>query len=176
MTDRPPEARNGSNFIQMFIRYKAWANKVTFQNLLYLPPEEITKIRPTNFKSILSTLNHVYVVDDIFKAHLQGVSHTYTARNTETAPPLEELWHMTKNMDQWYLDLATSFSDEALSEIIAFEYVGGGQGAMSRLEILLHIVNHGTYHRGFVSDMVYQIPARPAVNDLTVFLRDMDRL
>lgn len=39
-------------------------------------------------------------------------------------------------------------------------FVGGGEGAMSRMEILHHIVNHTTYHRGFVSDMLYQIPVR----------------
>ena len=43
---------------------------------------------------------------------------------------------------------------------------------MTRAEILLHVVNHGTYHRGLVSDMMYQIPITPLTNDLTVFLRD----
>jgi uncharacterized damage-inducible protein DinB len=38
--------------------------------------------------------------------------------------------------------------------------------------MLLHIVNHTSYHRGFVADMFYQVPARPPVTDLTVFLRD----
>ena len=50
--------------------------------------------------------------------------------------------------------------------------MGGGDGAMTRAEILLHLANHATYHRGFVSDMFYQVPHRGAANDLTVFLRD----
>jgi uncharacterized damage-inducible protein DinB len=33
-------------------------------------------------------------------------------------------------------------------------------------------INHGTYHRGFVSDLMYQVPAALPTNDLTVFLRD----
>jgi uncharacterized damage-inducible protein DinB len=46
---------------------------------------------------------------------------------------------------------------------------------MSVSEIIFHIVNHGTYHRGFVSDMMYQIPLVPPANDLTVYLRDVHR-
>ncbi|MEE8549559.1 MAG: DinB family protein, partial [Alphaproteobacteria bacterium] len=71
------------------------------------------------------------------------------------------------------IDLSDRLSVDELNEVIEFEFVGGGQGAMSREQIILHLVNHGTYHRGFVSDMMYQIPAKPTANDLPVFLRDV---
>jgi uncharacterized damage-inducible protein DinB len=44
---------------------------------------------------------------------------------------------------------------------------------MTRGEMLLHVVNHTTYHRGFVADLFFQIPARPPTTDLPVFLRDV---
>jgi uncharacterized damage-inducible protein DinB len=44
---------------------------------------------------------------------------------------------------------------------------------MSVTEIIFRIVNRGTYHRGFVSDLMYQVPSVPPVNDLTVYLRDV---
>jgi len=44
---------------------------------------------------------------------------------------------------------------------------------MTRGEILLHIVNHTTYHRGFVADLFYQVRgARPPTTDLPVYLRE----
>lgn len=162
-----------SNPLQMLIRYKAWANQLTYERVAELPPEELTRERQTNFKTIIHTLNHVYVVDDIFRAHLEGRAHGYIARNTETSPPLETLWSNVQAMDRWYVELADRLTDAELSEIIAFEFVGGGEGAMSRMEILHHIVNHATYHRGFVSDMLYQVPVKPIPNDLPVFLRDV---
>ncbi|TQV77686.1 DinB family protein [Denitrobaculum tricleocarpae] len=162
-----------SNPLQMLTRYKAWANRLTYEKVAELPPEELTRERQTNFKTILHTLNHVYVVDDIFRAHLEGRSHGYKARNTETSPPLETLWSNVQAMDRWYIDLADRLSDAELAEVITFEFVGGGAGAMSRMEILHHLVNHATYHRGFVSDMLYQVPLRPTANDLPVFLRDV---
>jgi uncharacterized damage-inducible protein DinB len=59
-----------------------------------------------------------------------------------------------------------------LKTAIDFEFIGGGHGRMAREDIMLHLVNHGTYHRGLVSDMMYQIPVTPETNDYTVFLRD----
>jgi uncharacterized damage-inducible protein DinB len=41
--------------------------------------------------------------------------------------------------------------------------------------MLLHVVNHTSYHRGFVADLFYQVPARPPITDLTVYLRDANR-
>jgi uncharacterized damage-inducible protein DinB len=58
-------------------------------------------------------------------------------------------------------------------ENINFDFIGGGKGAMTREEMILHIVNHGTYHRGLVADMMYQVPLVPPSTDLPVFLRDV---
>jgi uncharacterized damage-inducible protein DinB len=46
---------------------------------------------------------------------------------------------------------------------------------MSVSEIIFHIVNRGTYHRGFVSDMMYQISLSPPANDYTVYLINVYR-
>ncbi len=153
--------------------YKAWANEITFSAVKALPEGEATKERKTRFKNMVHTLNHIYVIDCIFKAHLEKTAHSYTTRNTDTYPPLEELWQAVKTTDQWYIDYAHSTSEEEWLDIVNFQFVDGGEGAMSREEIILHVVNHGTYHRGFVSDMMYQVPAAPPANDLTVYLRDV---
>lgn len=154
------------------MRFKRWANRITYGVVESLPESESLKVRATRFGSMVHTLNHVFVVDDIFKAHLTGAKHTYTARNTETPPPLDELWDKQQAMDDWYVAYAESLTEEGLSEVIEFEFVGGGEGAMSRADILMHIVNHGNYHRGFVGDMFYQAGVTPPATDYPVFLRD----
>jgi len=158
--------------LSKLIAYKQWANQLTFESLSHLPDSELYKERETNFKTIVSTLNHVYVVDDIFKAHLTGMSHSYSTRNTEVPSSLSELLHKQQVMDDWYVDFIASLDGSELGNNITFEFVGGGEGNMSVSDILFHLVNHGTYHRGFVSDMMYQIPAIPPANDLSVYLRN----
>jgi uncharacterized damage-inducible protein DinB len=159
--------------IKLLAKYKAWADELTFSTVRKLPEGEATKKRSTRFGSMVHTLNHVYVIDDIFKAHLLGCRHSYTARNTEYPPPFEELWDMQREMDKWYVDYAENSSEKNLSEVVEFQFVGGGSGAMSRVDMIIHIVNHSTYHRGFVGDLMYQIPAIPPANDYPIFLRAM---
>ena len=153
-------------------RYNAWANGLIFDAVAALPEGEATKPRPSVFRNMVHTLNHNYVIDRIFQAHLEGRSHGYSARNTPEHPPLAELWRAQKDLDRWYVNWSDQISDAALDERVSFTFVGGGEGVMTRGEILQHLVNHTSYHRGFVAQMFYDVPARPPTTDLTVFLRD----
>jgi uncharacterized damage-inducible protein DinB len=153
-------------------RYNAWANELIFGAVAALLDGEATKPRQNVFKNMVHTLNHNYVIDRIFQAHLEGRSHGYTARNTESHPPLAELWRAQKDLDQWYVAAYDAMPDARLDEKLSFTFVGGGDGAMTRGEILQHLVNHTSYHRGFVAQMLYDASVRPPTTDLTVFLRD----
>ena len=153
-------------------RYNKWANDLMLEAIAKLPTEEASRARPTLFKNIVHTLNHNYVIDLIFQAHLEGREHGFTARNTTETPELDALREGQRKVDDWYVAWSDELTDAALDEKVSFTFVGGGEGVMTRGEIVLHIVNHTTYHRGFAADLFYQIPARPPTTDLTVFLRD----
>jgi uncharacterized damage-inducible protein DinB len=166
-----------SSFLQLqtLTRYTAWANDLLFQALSELPESELVAERQIIFGNILRTLNHVYVMDVVWKAHLEGGSHGFSTRSPDTSPPFAELRHAQKNIDAWFVRYAQSLVESASAEIVNFTFIGGGTGSMSRGDILLHVVNHTTYHRGHVASMVYQIPAYPPTTDLPVFLRDSAR-
>jgi uncharacterized damage-inducible protein DinB len=156
----------------MLTRYNAWANELIFDAVGALPESEATKPRRSVFRNMVHTLNHNYVIDRIFQAHLEGRSHGYSARNTESHPPLAELRLAQESLDQWYVATYDAMDDSQLNEKVSFTFVGGGDGVMTRGEILQHLVNHTSYHRGFVAQMLYDVPVRPPTTDLTVFLRD----
>ena len=156
----------------MLARYNAWANKLIFDAVAALPDGEATKERQSLFRNMVHTLNHNYVIDLIWQAHLEGRSHGFSARNTAEHPPLAELWRAQQTIDRWYVEWSDAQSIVSLEEEISFTLIGGTPGVMSRGEILLHVVNHTTYHRGFVADLFYQVPARPPVTDLPVYLRE----
>ena len=128
--------------------------------------------RPTGFGNMVNTLNHAYVVDLIWRAHLLGEPHGFTSRNTDVQPGLDELRSAQRQIDEWYIRYADDCSSELLDEVVCFTFVDGGAGQMSRGDILLHVVNHKTYHRGYVADLLYQASSRPPTMDLPVFLRD----
>ena len=157
----------------MLARYSAWANERIYEGVTGLPPGEAEKPRPGLFRNMVHMLNHNYVIDDIFKAHMEGRIHGYTARNTQDHPPLATLHEQQRAMDAWYQHWVADQTEATLDEKVHFTFVGGGDGVMTRGQILLHIVNHTTYHRGFVAQMMYDTGARPPTNDLTIFLRDV---
>jgi uncharacterized damage-inducible protein DinB len=157
---------------RLLTRYNAWANRLIFDAVAALPEPEATKERASLFRNMVHTLNHNYVIDRIWQAHLEGREHGYDARNTKDHPPLPELWRAQQEVDRWYLDWDSRLTDSALDEQVDFVLIGGNRGVMTRGQVLLHVVNHTTYHRGFVADLFYQVPARPPTTDLPVFLRE----
>lgn len=162
--------------VRRFARYKGWADRLIFDAVAALPEDEALKPRASVFRSMVHTLNHVAVIDRIFQAHLEGREHGYSARNTAEHPPLAQLWREQEAIDAWYIAWSDALTEAAAAEAVDFTFVGGGAGRMTRGEILLHVVNHTSFHRGYVSDMIYQVPARPPVTDFPVFLRDVPQL
>lgn len=157
----------------MMARYKQWSNKVMFDAVAALPADEIAKSRPSLFRNMVHTLNHIYVIDRIWQAHLEGRDHGYDARNTKDHPPLDELWKLQQEIDAWYVDWADRQTAESLVETVNYMLIGGNRGAMTRGEILLHVVMHTNYHRGYVAQMIYDIPScRPPSMDLPVYMRE----
>jgi len=159
--------------IRMLTRYIASANTRIGATLANLPEGEATARRTTGFDNMVNTLNHAYVVDLIWKAHLEGKAHGFSAGISAVQPKLEDLRRAQALVDQWYVGYADHLSEEPHEEVLHFEFLDGGGGAMARGDILLHVVNHKTYHRGVVADMLYQASSRPPTMDLPVFLRDV---
>ncbi|WP_445143870.1 DinB family protein [Dyella sp. Tek66A03] len=164
-----------THYLTKLLRYRAWADQLTYGAVAALPEGAAEATRATIFGNMLGTLSHTYVVDDIFQAHLQGRSHGYTSRKMPEPLALNELWLRQQAMNDWYLAYAQALSPAQAAEEVSFQFIGGGDGRMSREEMILHVVNHATYHRGFVAEMFYQVPAKPPATDLPVFLRDVSQ-
>lgn len=161
------------NDAQTTARYCQWSNRLMFDAVAALPAEETAKPRPSLFKNMVHTLNHIYVIDRIWQAHLEGRDHGYAARNTPDHPPLPELWRQQQEVDAWYVAWADRQTEQSLAETVQYALIGGNRGAMTRGEILLHVAMHTNYHRGYVAQMIYGVPGcRPPSMDLPVFMRE----
>jgi len=161
----------GPDHLQTLTRYKAWANEVIFEALAKLPESELLAKRRIFAGNLLRTLNHTRAMDLVWKAHLEGVPHSLTTRNPES-PPFSEVRASQAQLDLWFVEYSRSLTPEKSAEMVKFEFIGGGSGAMSRADMVLHVVNHGTYHRGNVASMMYEIPVQPPSTDLPVFIRE----
>ena len=157
---------------RMLMRYTAWADERLYAALADVPAALLHEPRPGRAAGVMGTLGHIHAVDLIWKAHLEGCDHGLKARALETMPTFDELRGRQHAIDRWYCDFVDGQHEASLAEVIAFRFVDGGAGALSRGDMLLHIANHKTYHRGYVADMLYESGLRPPTMDLPVFLRD----
>lgn len=153
-------------------RYKAWADDLLLSALSLLSDTELTAPRSIIFGSLVRTLNHSYQMDYVWKCHLLGKPHGLNTRNPEGCPELGELIVGQRSIDEWYVNYADTLAENELGEIVEFEFIGGGTGQMNRRDILLHVVNHTTYHRGHIAGILYQLNVSPPVTDFPVFLRE----
>lgn len=162
------------NAERVLTRYKAWADDVFLSVVATLPERELVAPRPIGFGSLIRTLHHSYCMDFVWQCHLVGRPHGLTTRNPPEHPPIAELVDAQRRIDAWYVDYADSLSPAALDAVVAFDFIGGGRGAMTRGAIVLHVVNHTTYHRGQAADILYHLGVFPPATDLPVFLRSPD--
>jgi uncharacterized damage-inducible protein DinB len=153
--------------------YTAWADDVMLKTAQQLSEAELSAPRDALFKSIAGTFDHTLVVAEMFKAHLEGSTHSHTARHRPEALPFSEVAQRLRSMNDYYVSLAREWTNAELAEVITFQFVGGGEGQMTREDILLHLANHATYHRGFVSTLLFPLKTKGSASDLTVFLRDV---
>lgn len=159
--------------IHCMTAYMAWADDVMLTGAEQLSDAELTAPRDALFKNITGTFDHTLVVHEIFHAHLEGRDHAHHARYRNEPLAFPDVARRLREMNDYFVEVARSSTGFDLNEKISFTFVGGGEGSMTREEILLHLVNHSTYHRGFVSTLLYPLKVKVAANDLTVFLRDV---
>lgn len=151
------------SMLQSLFGQKTWANKELFDVLATVTAE-------AELHTAIRTLNHIYVVDRIFRAHLLGEPHGYDATNTKATPTLAELRAAVAETDAWYQRYVAGLSDAALAEQLRFRFTDGDAGTMSREEILMHVITHGGYHRGNVGQVLKNISVSPPRDLLTKFL------
>ena len=152
--------------LRSLLGYKAWANEELFAALAEVDAEKY----PAEANTAIRILNHVYVVDCIFKAHLAGSAHGYAATNTKETPTLHALAAAVKEVDAWFLAYVNNLSSSSLQEQVQFVFTDGDAGLMSREEMLLHVVTHGGYHRGAAGQVMRTASVAPPRDLYTRFL------
>jgi uncharacterized damage-inducible protein DinB len=155
--------------LKSLFAYKAWANQELFAVLAAVPAEKAEQVH-----GCIRTLNHIYVVDRIFRAHLAGDARPFDATNTKETPALEQLRADVAATDGWYVDHVSGLRDAALAEVIDFTFTDGDAGRMSREEMLLHVTAHGAYHRGNVGQMLKGFAVQPPRDLYTKFLHQSE--
>jgi uncharacterized damage-inducible protein DinB len=159
-----------SSLLTSLYKFKAWSNEDLFTTLQQLNATD----HADELHSALRILNHIHVVDKIFRANLQGIAHHFEATNTPETPTLNDLHAAVRETDKWYVTYVGGLDQSSLSQSIHFTFTDQGGGQMTREEMLAHVVTHGGYHRGAVGRILAQLSIKPPRDIYTKFLHDTE--
>ncbi|MED7788412.1 DinB family protein [Francisella sp. 19X1-34] len=123
---------------------------------------------------IRQQLNHMIIVEELFSARIQGNRIPHSNTNSDTLPELTELENRLNQSSLWYIQNLKILSTEQTIKNIDFVFVDGLNGRMSILEILFHIINHGTYHRSAIGHRLEQEGYTRPADTFTMYLHHTD--
>ncbi|MCK1983751.1 DinB family protein [Peribacillus simplex] len=153
--------------------YHAWANGVIIDRLNELPKHIYHKGFQTGFSSVSKVLSHIYLTDYAWFDIISGKS-MYEAM--ESSNQLREGVE-TKSigeMKKIFLDLYDRnkelLSTEDMEKVIVVDNPYAGLLETSISESVLHVVTHGSYHRGNIATMLRQMGHTSVMQDFGLYL------
>ena len=127
--------------------YKAWADKRTLDAIGKVDSDAF----PDRYAFVLQQVNHIVIVDELFRSRLQGHAAPHDATNSSVVPGYEELSSRLVTSGAWYSNYVDKLTSDDQQQQIGFVFADGLPGKMSVEEMLFHVVNHGSYHRGSIA-------------------------
>ena len=122
-------------------------------------------------RSIVGTLAHTFAADRVWLARVTGGPiHTVITDADRSLPLLEHEWPaLHERWKQW----AAGLTDESVCSEITYRDLKGNQWTQTLWELLRHVVNHGTPHRGQVSGFIRSLGHTPPATDLLYYHREV---
>lgn len=158
------------NHYLMFAHYNRWVNAKLYAAVEDLSPEQQHRDCGTYFKSIIRMINHLYVGDVLWLDRICGSKPSSYALDDVLYPNAAECIQARTALDLRLLEYIQSLEDCAFTQDI--QYIRRDQVYCEPLtEILAHVFNHQSHHRGQLHGMIYQLTGISLELDLIFFQR-----
>ncbi|MBL8178258.1 MAG: DinB family protein [Bryobacterales bacterium] len=150
--------------------YSGWASAQLVQAAAALSEEELNRDHKSADKSVLGTLVHIFAADRIWYARVTGAEQTkFIGESDYRLATLQTDWPVLH--DKWIGYLQTA----GLDAVIAYKDLRGNSHESPLWQILLHVVNHGTHHRGMVAAMIRSMGHAPPQIDEIAYFRQLPK-
>jgi uncharacterized damage-inducible protein DinB len=151
--------------------YTAWASRRIVDAAARLSPEELNHDFKTADHTVLETLVHVFAADRVWLMRLQGQPQHFITDADRSMHVLQTEWPAL--MQRWK-QFASGLTEEQAQARIAYKDFEGNPWERPLWQLVLHVVNHATHHRGQVAGFLRTMGHTPPALDLTAYYREME--
>ena len=158
--------------LRTLLDYHYWARDRLLNAVEPLTPEQYNRDLGSSFKSIRDTAVHTYAAEWAWYSRWQGESPTalLPADQFPDLASLEAAWREHEGRMRAFID---GLDQTGTARVIEYKLLSGQPGASPISQMLPHVVNHASYHRGQLTTMLRQLGAKPAQStDMIVFFRE----
>ena len=161
----------GADTLRTHLDYTTWATARLLESAAKLSPEELTRDFGTADKSVVGTLAHVFAADRVWVARVQGKppAKFITDEDRDLELMRREWPEVLQAWQQW----AAQLRDQNVVEVASYHDLKGNAWTTPWWKIVLHVVNHGTHHRGQVSGFMRTMGHQPPPLDLIAYYREL---
>ena len=157
----------------MMADYNAWANVRLYGMASRLPDEQYRRDVGAYFKSLHGTLNHILCADLIWMRRLTGAGEHPTNLDAIVFDDFPSLSAARQREDQRIITYVAGLSDAQMEETWTYRTLNGTPREQRRREILAHLFNHQTHHRGQAHAILTVLGIQePQPLDLMAMLRE----
>ncbi len=169
MAEAPVSAPISKDTLLTHIDYTRWASFRLVEAAAQLTPEQLNRDFGTADKSVLGSLVHVFAADRVWIGRIHG------------NPPAkfidpEKDMHLDVLLSEWpalldqWKEWLTGLAD--VNAKISYKDLKGNPYETPAWQIVLHVVNHGTHHRGQVQGFLRAMGITPKPLDLIAYYRE----
>lgn len=150
--------------------YHRWANARVLDAASELDAEAFTREVESSFPSVQKTLIHMLAADWVWLQRWNGTSPTAMPDGWAGVefPGLRTAWAELEAAQTAFVEALT---EADLDRPLAYHNTAGIAAEQPLWQLLRHVVNHGTYHRGQVTTLLRQVGGTPPGTDLVLFHR-----
>ena len=154
--------------IQLLYKYNRWANWQTLESSAKLTTDQFTKDLMSSYRSVRDTLAHLLGAEWIWLMRWNGESPT-ALLNPLDFPDFASLSARWAEVERDQTAFVNGLTDESLESPVTYLSTRGEPWTYPLWQMLQHVVNHSSYHRGQVATMLRQLGAVPGPTDFLVF-------
>jgi uncharacterized damage-inducible protein DinB len=160
-----------AEILRLHLDYTQWASLRLLDAAAQLTSEELNRDFGTSEHSVLGTLVHTFAADRIWLYRLAGGDNPgFVSDADRSLAVLEQDWPAV--LERWRL-WAVNLTDDAAQAPLAYTDMKGNPSSQPVWQLILHVVNHGTHHRGQVSGFLRAMGRTPPPLDLIYFYRQL---